>query len=639
MAVQWTFPGNNDAGREGFNSSGIAIFSGGLVQSFVREVIQNSLDARDLENVPVCLNFSLLNEPKTEYPEILSLLPSMRAAHEAEVKIDASTEEGREFYKSALDTLEAKRSMRILAIHDFNTKGLDGDTRDTGNEAIGGWLGLVKGSGITKKADADSLGSFGQGAKAPFAISGLRTLFYFTRTVFNGELVDRFQGKSILQTMTLPNGDLSMATGYFGEKDKLQPLIGDEIPSWVINERLRVTQDKGTSIFITDPHLPKGEDDLWFEIKVSIIANFYFAIMKNNLSVTLGDRTVLTSETLDEVFESLNLVQAVSVENFSEEIREGIESVLTIHEAKRNPEAFGTSISSTFGEYVWFLRFGDAVQGRNVGIARKSGMLITRSAEFLKVFRHGVKPFDLFICVTDAKGSEVLKSFENPEHNKFQFDRIRDPLKQADYKKKYVIFTNEIRELIKELAGYEITETAKTGDLNDLIGGYLDNESGTQDDEMSRRVRVGKKGKRPSVKGEGATIESIKVPGSGNSGGDDVHKSKGGNNPDQDGEGEAQVERFIGSRILNLRVVPLSKTENNLVPLRIFVSAPHEGKFDLRLFKAGETLNEHVSFRTLEIGPGKGYESYDFKKNERKELLIFVAEDVAQFALEGMLTA
>jgi hypothetical protein len=104
-------------------------------------------------------------------------------------------------------------------------------------------------------------------------------------------------------------------------------------------------------------------------------------------------------------------------------------------------------------------------------------------------------------------------------------------------------------------------------------------------------------------------------------------------------QGEAQVERFIGSRILNLRVVPLSKTENNLVPLRIFVSAPHEGKFDLRLFKAGETLNEHVSFRTLEIGQDKGYESYEFKKNERKELLIFVAEDVAQFALEGMLTA
>lgn len=638
MSESWTFPGNNDVGREGFNASGIAIFAGGLVQSFVREVIQNSLDARDADKEPVKIDFSLVSGSKGSFPEILELYPHIKAAQAAEKNIKASTEEGLTFYKRAVKSLESESPIRVLAIHDHNTVGLDGETVDTGNEEIGGWLGLVKGSGITKKSDADSLGSFGQGAKAPFAISGLRTLFYFTRTSHNGQIVDRCQGKSILQTMTLPTGELSMATGYFGVKEKLQPLVGSAIPDWVLAERLRVTEGKGTSIFIADPYLPEGEDELWFEIKVSVIANFYYAILRGNLEVTIGDGTKLSAEHLDSVFEALDLLNSVTPKDFSEEICEGIESVQTIHEARKDENSFGSGVSATFGNYDWFIRTGDGVQGRSVGIARKSGMLITRSAENLKQFRHGVKPFDLFICVVDSVGSEILKSFENPEHNKFQFDRVRDPEKRADYKKKYNSFAAEIRELIKELAGYEITDTAKTNDLNDLLGGYLDEESGDNQDEMSRRVRVGKKEERVPVSGEGISIEVTTGPGEGKTGGDGKPETGGGTNPDPDGDGEASVERFTGNRIVNLRVVPLTEDVDGQIALKLFVSAPEAGEFALRLFKAGETLSEPVQFKTVKDGVEKSFEIYKFKKNERKEVKIFVEPQIAEFAFEGMLS-
>jgi hypothetical protein len=638
MTETWTFPGNNDAGREGFNASGIAIFAGGLVQSFVREVIQNSLDARDSDLGPVKIDFSLLAGPKSSFPEISNLLPHIKAAQSAETNIKASTEEGISFYKRAVKSLESDSPMRVLAIHDHNTVGLDGETIDTGNEEIGGWLGLVKGSGITKKSDADSLGSFGQGAKAPFAISGLRTLFYFTRTSHDGQLVDRCQGKSILQTMTLPNGELSMATGYFGIKEKLQPLIGSDIPKWVLAERLRVTEGKGTSIFIADPYLPEGAEELWFEIKVSVIANFYYAILRGNLEVSVGDGTKLSVDTLDSAYESLDLLNTVTPSEFSEEICEGIESVQTIHEARKDETSFGRGVSKTFGIYDWFIRTGDGVQGRSVGIARKSGMLITRSAESLKQFRNGVKPFDLFICVVDSLGSEILKSFENPEHNKFQFDRIRDPEKRADYKKKYNSFAAEIRELIKDLAGYEITDSAKTNDLNDLLGGYLDEEAGDLTDEMSRRIRVGKKEVRVPVSGEGISIEITTGPGEGKTGGDGKPETGGGSNPNPDGDGDAKVEQFTGNRIVNLRVVPLAIENDGQVPLRLFVSAPEAGEFDLRLFKAGETLSEPVQFKTSKEGVEKSSAPYTFKKNERKEVTIYVEPEVADFAFEGMLS-
>lgn len=638
MSVKWTFPGNNDSEREGFNASGIAIFSGGLVQSFVREVIQNSLDARDSELEAVKLDFALLAGPKTQFPEIVALLPNFKAAQAAEQTIKASTDEGLTFYNQGVKGLESASELRVLAIHDYNTIGLDGETKDTGIEEIGGWLGLVKGSGITKKADSDSLGSFGQGAKAPFAISGLRTLFYFTRTMHMGALVDRCQGKSILQTMTLPNGELSRATGYYGVAEKLQPLTGELIPDWVLKERTRVTEGKGTSIFIADPYLPAGDSELWFEIKVSVIANFYYAILKGNLEVTLGDGTSLNASSLDAVYEGLDLVNTVTSEQFSDEICEGIESVQTVHDAQKDPSLHGSAMSTVFGNFDWFIRVGDSVLSRNVGIARKSGMLITRSAEGLKQFRHGVKPFDLFVCVVDSTGSEILKSFENPEHNKFQFDRIRDDEKRADYKKKYNTFVTEVRSLVKELAGYEITESATTNDLNDLLGGYLDKDPGDNEDEMSRRIRVGKRQVRPVVTGEGVTVEIVTVPGGGASGGDKEHKTEGGNNPDTDGEGESTVERFTGTRVVNLRVVPQASSDDSLVSLTLFISAPKAGTFHLRMFKAGETQSDPLAFKTTLNGPDKGYESYTFKKNERKEVQIFVSKKFSGYAYEGMLS-
>ena len=55
-----------------------------------------------------------------------------------------------------------------------------------------------------------------------------------------------------------------------------------------------------------------------------------------------------------------------------------------------------------FGEIQWFLRIEDELE-KKVGIARSSGMLITRKAPRLEVFRN-VKSFDMFVCVTDEDG-------------------------------------------------------------------------------------------------------------------------------------------------------------------------------------------------------------------------------------------
>ena len=52
------------------------------------------------------------------------------------------------------------------------------------DKLYGPYAALIKGTGMSQKVTAGSLGSFGHGSKAPFAYSTIRTVFYYTK-IFN----------------------------------------------------------------------------------------------------------------------------------------------------------------------------------------------------------------------------------------------------------------------------------------------------------------------------------------------------------------------------------------------------------------------------------------------------------------------
>ena len=56
--IGWSFPPNNDT-TSGFNDGAIDTFAGNRLSSVVREIIQNSLDARKNKEEPVRLCFKL----------------------------------------------------------------------------------------------------------------------------------------------------------------------------------------------------------------------------------------------------------------------------------------------------------------------------------------------------------------------------------------------------------------------------------------------------------------------------------------------------------------------------------------------------------------------------------------------------
>jgi hypothetical protein len=635
MTSGWEFPSNNRGAREGFNSSGIAIFAGDVLQSFVREAVQNSLDARMDKTKPVNLTIELSDEGAETPSEIKSIAGWLLAAQEQELKIHASTSEGRDFYKRALDLLSADSGIRVLGVHDFNTTGLTGPTVDSGdNDEFGGWLGLVKGSGMTIKNEAGALGSFGQGAKAPFALSALRTVFYLTKVVHGGRSQVRFQGKCIFQSLQHPVlKELTQATGFYGKADDLSPLLDDSVPRWAANARESVTSGTGTSVFVAAPRVTGSDSEFWFDTKIAILSNFYFAIKMSNLTIRLGDGTTIDQATIGSVYEDLNLDSKSSLSRYSDQIVDGLESVRTIHNATVLGEDFGVATSKTFGDFHWFLRTGEDVPKKAVGIARQNGMLITRSAERLKIFR-GVKPFDLFVCVIGDEGSSVLRQFENPEHNTFQFDRVADPDQRKVLVKKYEVFADEVKELVQQYAGFETLKEDSTNDLNHLLGGSLDSD-GTQDlNEMSIRLKVGKKGKKKRTEGErSSTGTGDTGPGRGVAGGEGVRQSTGGSLPGGTGEGAAPAGALVGVQVKNLRVV---QSDSLLGDVDVYFTPTTSGSGYLRLFRSGETDKEPIAFEV----EGKPVTAIAFTNltSSRKHIRIKLSPTDLTFALEGMLT-
>ena len=592
--TKWQFAPSSE--NEGFNASQIAIFTGDSVESVTRETIQNSLDARVSVEEPVFMKFELLSVSQEEGPEAFGISEWVSRAAVAQSEV-ANNKEATSFYINAKKVLSKKR-LTFLAIHDSNTRGLGGPVRKTRGEPDGGWISLVQSSGETNQASENALGSFGIGGKAPYALSELRTLFYLTKT--HHESVDqiRFQGKSILQSMWLgeTGNERTGKTGFYGvyeNEGPVTPLLNEEVPSWANNSRGSFTQGNGTSLFILEPHGANKEDEFWKSMKVAVLANFYFAIYSGNLSIELANGELINRETLRETFRREVLDSEISNDLYSEAVIEALESSKTIYSDSDDQDTDHAYASAPFGEFHWFLRMDDTVQKSAVGVARQNGMLITRDAEHLKTFR-GFIPFDIFICVTGAEGSKILRRFENPEHNRFELKRVQDPKEATILKRAYKDFVLEVKALIADKAEARVKEEIRTSDLNHIFGGDGSGLAGGALDESSLETDFETPKPRAAVMGERTRVPGDSTGGSGKTGGEGNVVSPGGGTKDPEGEATIEDDKFVGVQVRNLRFGAID--DEGFV--KVHFTPAHSGKDRvLKFLKSGATEKEVIPFR------------------------------------------
>ena len=639
MNPQWHFGESQSGEKEGFNASGISMFAGDTIESLTREVIQNSLDAREDKSKPVLVNFDLKVLKPAEAPEIYALKEWIDLGQQTETSQAMNSNVGIDFYAAAQKSLKNPDGLKVLAIHDGNTNGLGGPLRTTRDSKDGGWISLVKSAGITNKQADDALGSFGQGAKAPFAMSGLRTVFYYTKTNENTAQQERFQGKCILQSMWTSATIFTGKAGFYGDLEPdhhCNALTGAAVPGWAKQSRESFVSGNGTSLFVVAPAESKNDGDFWLSIKIAVLANFYFAISESNLEVSFGDNQNLTKESLSTVFNALVVEQPEKMREFSEEVQDALESSRTILVGASDTELNGVEVSKTFGEYKWYLRYGEGLTRRTVGVARQNGMLITRSAEKLKLFPT-MRPFDLFICVTGQVGSQILRSFENPEHNTFQFKRVVDPDERVKSKRAYEAFAMEIRAFLNARVATEIKSEFKTDDLNHLFGGDLEADNGETRDEKSIRVKLGVAKKRQVIAGEKTLIENGEQENAGGiAGGTGTIENPGGNIPNEDGHGTKAKTSYTGTQVKNLRVTAVDSQGF----IKVHFTPTSQGNGFLQLFKSGTSDREPMLVQMPKSD--KWISEIPFKDasgGARKTLKIRINADDLKFAIEGVLTS
>jgi len=636
MQIGWQFPHNSGGQSQGFRDGAIDTFSGHRLSGLVREVIQNSLDAHD-DNAggPVTVNFSLKSVPKSDLADLDQL--ALHIDKCSEIAELHKTDDIREFHDHARDMIRHKKNIPVLAISDYNTYGLTGPIDDQ----YGAWFALTKGTGITQKLGSGSLGSYGHGSKAPFAMSSIRTVYYLSKTFNdNNDEEVRFQGKSILQSHKHPDdGEITQGVGYYGAKNKLGPLLNGDVPGWATSLRESCSNGRGTTILIP---FTRFRDDLFPETKITVVANFYYAIKLNRLKVVVDGETI-NSDNIDDIFHWCEQALPVEKDEIDVDHTEScFESIRTIISS----DHIGSNEIAGFGRVDWFLRLGDDVGHRAVAISRESGMLITRSAPNFQRFP-SIKPFDMFVFVNAGDGSSTLKRLENPAHDNFEFDRVVDADDVKIIRRKYKAFVKKVREILKNYATVESDDEVKLSELSQLMFDLGASEERGKNTERGATMYVAS-GAPPkvSVGNKGSAVAGGKTATTGMAKG--KNKGKRGGKRDvgtEDGIGNRKVDIIGGEENVSLSSAKRQVSKMRITPYRgvegratITFNAALEGEYRLQLVKAGETETSIVEL-LLNNQPVSSIR-VDLSGSGRKNLTLqFANPNDMNFALEGWLDA
>ena len=265
----WLFPPTGGGVAAGFNDPGLAHFGGAREQSLARETIQNSLDAAARLGDPVDVEFKLqeLDGDWFRRDQLAGAIDACIAGAEDDGKALAALREARRLLE--------RPKLTFLRVADRNTTGLQGRK----------WRALVKEVGASRHEASGGRvtagGSWGIGKSAPFTVSPLRTVFYWTRFEQDGAPRELFQGKAVLMSHR-SGGEERQGTGFFGLTDGCEALEGGRIPDGIA--AVEGASRLGTSLWIAG--FPKAGG--WQEsIARRVVASFFGAIADGQLRVTL----------------------------------------------------------------------------------------------------------------------------------------------------------------------------------------------------------------------------------------------------------------------------------------------------------------------------------------------------------------
>lgn len=436
------FPPLSGGEETGFNDAGVEQFKHDRIESLMRECTQNSSDALDEAlggDKKVRVEFELIHVPVEDLPGSAELKTHLKACldYVQADAVDSKEKKAQQFFRKAVGLLEAK-TIPCLLVRDFNTTGLTGGDEDRG----GRWHSLVKAKGSSNKSDETAGGSFGIGKSAPFACSGLRTVFYGTRNAKGVAM----QGKSVLITHYDENKEQTQGVGFIGHKNgKTIFAVRDEgsIPKFLSRK------ENGTDVMVVG----FTEKDWADKIKAAALTHFWPALELKRIEFSIrecGKKAIkIDYENLDEGLAWLR--KTTHAEND--------EAILDFLEAFREKPTKLQITNAGECKFHLIMSNGEKDYPNTVCCFRTNAMVI----EYMKLNISG-NFVGVFMCDSKA-GSKVFREMEPPRHDKWTPEQPQDPEDQERCRKTYDDMRDQCRKVIRDRIEKDIKESVDPDEL------------------------------------------------------------------------------------------------------------------------------------------------------------------------------
>ena len=454
--TKWNFPPTLGGVAQGFNDSGKEFFAADVLEHVVREIIQNSLDAKNTSypDRPVVIKME-----KIELDRDIINANELTAHVEKSLKstIEQKNEKGIKFYKDALKTLK-KSKIPVLKIIDENTTGLNGSK----------WDALVYKEGTPSKDSVAAGGSFGIGKNAPYAASALSLVCYSTRYL-ERHRTEKFIARCKLVAHDNPaNPDEELQHVGFGTSNEFDgkrypPILGNGM-----HKEFRL-ENSGTGIFIIGFHARDWEK----KARHSIACNFFAAIHDRNLSVQVGNADI-TNDTLNE-------------EYFGDEKQK---QYYDLYKNSNEP----ITVNGKFGTFNLKISTGDEKMENRVAYINRRGMLVTSERTFNKnPFRTRIEigKYVAVVWAADDKTDARVRSMEPPTHESIECKRIMDHDEYTTTKKELEEISDQIRNCIKNALNLdESKQRTELTELADIIPYVSDPNKDNNDDDNDKHKKL-----------------------------------------------------------------------------------------------------------------------------------------------------
>lgn len=472
--AHWQFPPRN-GGIEVIQDPSSAHFSDDPLPKLVREVIQNSLDAKEPGlNNPIQIVFTEIrvNPEDIGANELRSHLEACfrRAKRDKRRPIVRS-------YERALKAIDSEE-IRCLRIVDSGTTGLKGSN----------WDALVSQEGSVRKDGEAPGGSKGIGKNAVFNVSDLRAVFYSTRYVARGR-VEKLQGKATLMAHSDPKDTARQLqhVGFFAASG-MNPILGKLIP---VVFRLG---EKGTGVYVMgfNPRSTHWVD----ELVNATINNFFYAIHHKRLIVQVKARnsrkTTIDHESLDLLFER----------------QEQKASSYFYYRAIRDEKPIKTESIGKIGSLNVHVLL-DSFCPRRIAYVNHNGMLITDIRDPrgnpMAPRGRGLWPnYAVAVVPATAKGDEWIRSTENTSHDSMSTQELFEESARRKADGWFKAVRKSIRTIIDDKA--EVQKYGDTSNLDELASMFPDEFDPHAPGNKVLKTRVSRSRVVPSAPGQGSGL-------------------------------------------------------------------------------------------------------------------------------------